>query len=628
MSTTHEVSSRGFPSLLTCQLSAALNDQLFKSALMTWITTREATFYGVAPASMLGLTSALFIAPFFLFSATAGQLADRFDKTLIVRLAKLAELAIMTIAALAFARESLGLMLLALFLLGTHSAVLGPVKYGILPQLVNEQELVKANAFMETGTFLSILGGTVFGATLVLSEHGQALLSLCLLGLACVGFLASLTLPQLQPANPGLRVQLLPFGPTAEILRISKRSRTVFLTILGISWFWMLGIMLLSYLPSYVHDTLHAQQSLVTVLLSLFCVGIALGSLLSERISGKRVELALVPVGAIGMTLCLVDLAFAHVNAGSAQHLLSTGEFFARTGSVRLALDLMVLAMFGGLYTVTHYTLIQARAHPSERARVVAGNNLWNSLFMVVGSLLLTVCTHYELSSALLYGCLAALSALLSLAACLTLPEFLMRLFAALLGRVMYRLRVRGVSNIPEEGPVLLVCNHVSFNDWLVLAGSVKRPIRFVMDHNMAKLPGVSLLLRGGKVIPIAPEHEDKELMERAFVRIAEELKNGEVVCIYPEGKITRTGQLNSFKAGVERIVRETNVRVVPMAVHGLWGSFFSRKDGPAMQKLPRRFRAPLTLQIGTPVAPENASAKRLEGEVKLLLEQARTHRT
>jgi 1-acyl-sn-glycerol-3-phosphate acyltransferase len=444
-------------------------------------------------------------------------------------------------------------------------------------------------------------------------------------GLATLGLVASLCLPSLAPADPTLRVQLLPFAPTREILRISARSRIVLLTILAISWFWMLGIVLLSFLPGYVHDTLRVEQDLVTLLLSLFCVGIAAGSLLSERVSGKHLELALVPVGALGMTLCLFDLYFAQLAPSVAGELATLAQFFARPGSLRFAIDLFVLAQLGGLYSVPLYTLMQRRAQPSERARVIAGNNLWNALFMVVGSVLLTLFTHYVQERALLFLGLGLASLVLTLSACLVLPEYLLRFAAALLGRVMYRLRVRGKSNIPEQGPVLLVCNHVSFNDWLVLAGSVERPIRFVMDHRMAALPGLKLLLRGGKVIPIAPEHEDKALMEQAFVRIAEELAKGEVVCIYPEGKITHTGQLNPFKAGVERILRNTQVHVVPMAVHGLWGSFFSRKDGPAMKKLPRRFRAPLTLQIGTPIAAPAASARRLEGEVRRLLEQARS---
>jgi 1-acyl-sn-glycerol-3-phosphate acyltransferase len=201
------------------------------------------------------------------------------------------------------------------------------------------------------------------------------------------------------------------------------------------------------------------------------------------------------------------------------------------------------------------------------------------------------------------------------------LPEFLIRFLAWILGHTMYRLEVRGHENIPETGPVVLVCNHVAFIDPLIVGGSVRRPARFVMDHRIAQTPIASVLFRHSKTIPIAPEHEDKQTMERAFQKIAEELRAGEAVCIYPEGKITKTGEMNAFKAGIERILRETPVPVVPMAVHGLWGSIFSRKGGPALSKLPRRFRAKLTLTIGAPIAPEQASAKLLEERVRTLLE-------
>jgi 1-acyl-sn-glycerol-3-phosphate acyltransferase len=311
------------------------------------------------------------------------------------------------------------------------------------------------------------------------------------------------------------------------------------------------------------------------------------------------------------------------VQPGQGELLLTTSEWLARAGALRLCTDFALLALFGGLFTVPLYTLIQQRAEPGERARVIAGNNVLNSLFMVVGSLLLALSTRAHVPPTGIFLGLALLSLASSVFVYRLLPEFLLRFCASLLGRTMYRLRVRGAENIPDEGAMVLVCNHVAFNDWLVLAGSVRRPIRFVMDHRMAALPGLASLLRQGKIIPIAPEHEDKAVMEQAFERIRAELHTGEIVCIYPEGKITKTGELNTFKTGVERILKETRVRVVPMAIHGLWGSVFSRKNGPAMAKLPRRFRARLTLQIGAPVSPEEASAKRLEGEVRKLLQAA-----
>jgi 1-acyl-sn-glycerol-3-phosphate acyltransferase len=612
----------GFAALFASQLSAALNDNLLKNALMIWITTRQASLAGIAPSAMLGLVSALFIAPFFLFSASAGQLADRYEKTIIVRAVKVAELLIMGVAAAGFLADSLPLMLTALFLMGMHSAVLGPAKYAVLPQLVAASSLVEANALVEMGTFLAILLGTVAGGVMVGMEQGARFVAGGVLVIAVLGLAASLAMPRLSAGDKDVRVHLNPVTPMLEILRITARTRAVFLSVLGISWFWLLGVVMLSFLPAYVHDTLRAGPAVVTALFSLFCVGIALGSLLTERISGQNLELGLVPFASIGMTACLVDLFFVDASAQVAE-LSTLSEFYARPGAVRLSIDLFMLAMFGGLFTVPLYTLIQQRAEPSERSRTIAGNNIWNALFMVVGSLLVTFFQGSGLPARWMFLILAGLSLASAAYIYSLLPEFLLRFLAWILGRVLYRLEVRGHEHVPETGACVVVANHVAFNDWLIVAGSLRRPARFVMDHHMAKLPIVSTLLRHGKVIPIAPAHEDAALMERAFSRIAEELRAGEVVCIYPEGKITKTGEMNPFKPGIERILKETPVPVVPLAVHGLWGSFFSRKDGPAMSKLPRRFRARLTLQIGQAVPPEAASAAGLEREVKALLSQA-----
>jgi 1-acyl-sn-glycerol-3-phosphate acyltransferase len=242
---------------------------------------------------------------------------------------------------------------------------------------------------------------------------------------------------------------------------------------------------------------------------------------------------------------------------------------------------------------------------------------------MVLGSLGLAALTSAGASSAFVFGTLSALCAAACIVGYRRLPEFVIRLLVSVLSRVFYRLEVHGKENVPSEGPAIIVLNHVSFNDWMVVAASVRRPVRFVMDHRINALPVVRTFFRHGKTIPIAPAHEDAALMEDAFAKIRAELADGQLVCIYPEGKITKTGLLNPFKAGVERILAETQVPVVPMAVHGLWGSIFSRKDGPALRKWPRRFRARLVLEIGAPVAPDVASARGLEQRVAGLLARA-----
>lgn len=611
----------GFLPFFATQLLSAFNDNFFKNALVLWISVRQASLMGLSPAQMLSLCSGVFIAPFFFLSATAGQLADRFEKTLVVRAVKLAEVVILALAAFGLFTSSLWPMLAALFLMGVHSAFLGPVKYSILPQLVASDELVEGNALVEMGTFLAILGGTILGGVLVLEEpHGPRWVAMCLLVIAVAGLSMSFRMIRLPSGDPSIAIHRNPFTPTFEILRIVKRSRAVFLSVLGISWFWFFGAVLLSLLPVYARETLHAHERVVTLFLSVFCIGIAFGSLFTERLSGKYLELGLVPFGSIGMTLCTLDLYFVGAPTSVPSAPLDISGFLTTEHAYRILADLFGMAMFGGFFTVPLYTLIQQRAEPHERSRVVAGNNILNALFMVAGAVLLGVLDALGLSVPSVFLVLAGLSLLAAIYIYSLLPEFLIRFWAWIFGRVMYRLQVNGHENIPESGPVVLVCNHVAFNDSIIVAGAVRRPARFVMDHRIAQTPVASLLFRHGKTIPIAPMHEDPELMERAFQRIAEELRAGEVVCIFPEGKITKTGEMNPFKAGIERILRETPVPVVPMAIDGLWGSVFSRKDGPAFRKLPRRFRARLTLNIGQPIAPSEASAKTLEEKVRSML--------
>lgn len=614
---------RGFLALFITQLLSAFNDNFLKNAVVIWIGATQAQLFGLSPNVMISLCSGVFTLPFFLFSATAGQLADRYEKPRLIRYIKLAEIGIMAFAAFGFLRADLTVLLVGIFLLGMHSAFLGPIKYSILPQMVSADELVAGNALVEMGTFLAILAGTIGGGLLVIADGGALIVAGSGVFWAALGYIASRRIPYLAPVAPDLRVQLNPLTPTLEILRITRGTRAVFLSVLGISWFWFFGAAFLTVLPGYARDTLHAHEHVVTLFLSVFCVGIALGSLLCEKISGKYLELGLVPFGSIGMTLFTLDLflvgAPAHA-AGVAP--LSVSAFLVSPGAVRVLADLFGIALFGGFYTVPLYTLIQQRSEPSVRSRVVAGNNILNALFMVAAALLLARLFAMRLSVPQIFLVIALLNAAVAVYIYSLLPEFLLRFVIWILSRTLYRLTLVGHERIPETGAAVIVCNHVSFVDFMILAGSVRRPVRFVMDHRIAAAPGLSLLFKQGKTIPIAPEREDKETMERAFARIAAELREGELVCIFPEGKLTKSGEMNAFKTGIERIVRETPVPVVPMALHGLWGSMFSRMPREGV-KLPRRFRSQLTLVVGDPVPAERVTAAGLETSVRTLLAQA-----
>jgi 1-acyl-sn-glycerol-3-phosphate acyltransferase len=613
---------KGFFALFVTQLLSAFNDNFFKNAVIIWISATQAQLFGLSPEVMISLCSGVFILPFFAFSATAGQLADRYEKPKLIRVIKLAEIAIMAVTALGFWQGSLSVLLGGIFLMGVHSAFLGPVKYSILPQMVAPDELVAGNALVEMGTFLAILAGTIGGGLLVLMDGGPVWTGVAGVVFAVLGYIACLRIPALPAVAPELVVSYNPVTPTLEILRITKKTRAVFLSVLGISWFWFFGAVFLTVLPSYARNTIGAHEHVVTLFLSVFCVGIALGSLLCEKLSGKNLELGLVPLGSIGMTLFTLDLFL--VGTPDAAHSLPLGvsTFFATHEGPRILADLFGIALFGGFYTVPLYTLIQQRAEPSERARVVAGNNVLNSLFMVVASVMLSLLFAAKLSVPQIFLVLALLNAAVAIYIYTLLPEFLLRFVVWIMSCTMYRLTLVGHERVPQTGAAVLVCNHVSFVDFMIVAGSVRRPVRFVMDHRIAATPGLSLVFRAGKTIPIAPAHEDKALMDAAFDRIAAELRDGEMVCIFPEGKLTKSGEMNPFKSGIERIIERTPVPVVPMALHGLWGSMFSRIEKSGLP-LPRRLRSQLTLVVGEPIAPEQVSAALLEERVRALHDEA-----
>lgn len=582
---------RRFASLFLTQLAGAFNDNLFKNALVIMITFRAAN------AQLVALAGGLFILPFFLFSATAGQLADKLSKTKLIRVVKLAEIAVMAVAAYGFVVDDLDLLLGVLFCMGLQSAFFGPAKYSVLPELLAERDLVGGNALVEMGTFVAILAGTIAGGiAIAVDARGPAIVAIAVVIVAIAGFVASLFIPSLPAAAPELEISRDPIRPTLETYRITKANRPVFLSILGISWFWFLGASLITLLPLYAKGELAGDESMVTFMLALFCVGIAAGSLLCERLSHRQLELGLVPFGSIGMSLFLVDL-FA---IGSTPSV------------IRASVDLAGLATFGGLFTVPLYTMIQQRSDPATRSRVIAGNNILNAAFMVVASLMLMGLFALGLDIPRIFGVLAILNAAVAVYVYTVIPEFLLRFVAWILANVMYRVRVTGREHIPEHGAAVLVCNHVSFVDWLLVASACPRPVRFVMYHRYANIPLAGFLFRDAKVIPIAPASESETTLDAAYDRIAEELEDGEIVCIFPEGRLTEDGQLGTFKRGIERIVARTPVPVIPMALDGMWGSFFSK----AGTKPFARMWSKVSLAITPPLDPQTVEADRLRAVV------------
>ena len=611
--------TRRFGPFFATQFLGAFNDNLFKNALVVLLTFQAAQWTTLAPELLANLAAAIFILPFFLFSATAGQLADKFDKARLARLVKVFEAGIMVVAAAGFHWHSLYLLLSCLFMLGLHSTLFGPVKYAILPQQLREEELVGGNALIEAGTFVAILLGTLVGGLLAGLDRGTDWIAFGCLTVAVAGYLVSRRIPAAPAPVPELRLNPNPFSETWRNIGFARENRTVFLSILGISWFWLFGALFLAQFPAYAKNVLGGSESSVTLLLATFTFGIGIGSLLCERLSAGQVEIGLVPFGSIGLSLFGLDLAFASPVAGAHAPLDALALLMA-PGMAHVLADLFAIGLFGGFFIVPLYALVQLRSNPAQRARIIAANNIVNALFMVVGAVAAAELLLAGLSIPQLFGVAAVCNAAVAVFIYGLVPEFLLRFIVWLLVHTVYRLDKRDIARLPEEGAALLVCNHVSFVDALVITAACRRPIRFVMDHRIFRWPILSFVFRAGRAIPIAPAKEDPRLLEQAFDEVAAALGNGELVCIFPEGRITGDGEMGPFRPGIARILARTPVPVVPLGLSGLWGSVFSRRDGSVLARpwRARPFRR-IAIAVGEPLPPSGAEPVALRERVSAL---------
>jgi 1-acyl-sn-glycerol-3-phosphate acyltransferase len=448
---------------------------------------------------------------------------------------------------------------------------------------------------------------------------GIAGVAVSAMAISAAGIAMSRFIPLAPAADPGLKINWNPLTETWRNLRFTAQNRTVFLSILGISWFWFYGSMFITQFPNLAKNVLDASEHVVTLLLVVFSIGIGVGSLLCERLSGRKVEIGLVPFGSIGLTLFGVDLWLA-AEMHAAHGPQELAQFVRDASHWRMLFDLYMIGMFGGFYIVPLYALIQTRSDPAHRSRIIAGNNILNAVFMVVAAALAIGLFAAGLTIPQLILVTALLNAAIAIYIYLLVPEFLMRFIVWMLIHSVYRLEKSGLEHLPEEGPALVVCNHVSFVDALIIAAACRRPVRFVMDHRIFKLPVISFVFRTGKAIPIAPAKEDAAMMERAFAEVAKALRQGDVVCIFPEGRITDSGEMAPFRPGLKRILEETPVPVVPMALRGLWGSFFSRMGGAAMSK-PWRARpfAKIGLAVGVLVPAAMSTPEGLQAQVREL---------
>jgi 1-acyl-sn-glycerol-3-phosphate acyltransferase len=614
---------RRFAPFFWTQFLGAANDNIFKNAFVVFVTF-GAMQSGLDAATIVNLIGAMFIAPFVIMSATSGQIADKIEKSRLIRWIKVFEIVIMLVGFAGFYWQNLTLLFVALGLLGVHSALFGPVKYAILPQHLRTEELVGGNGLVEMGTFVAILLGTVAGGVVVaIKPHGELGAAGLALAVAVAGWITSRSIPLTPAPAPELRINWNPFSETWQNLKFAQQDAVVWRSMLGISWFWFYGAVYLAELPAFTRSVLGSDEHVFTLLLAIFSIGIGVGSLLCERMSGRKVEIGLVPFGSIGLTLFAVDLWLA--SGGLVSHVEEgITAFLAHPASWRILADILLLGVFGGFYIVPLYALIQERSAPSHRSRIIAANNILNAIFIVVSAGIAIGLLKSGLSIQQLFLVIGLMNAAVALYIYSLVPEFLMRFLAWLLIHSVYRVKQEGLDNIPQSGPCVVVCNHVSYVDAVVIAGCVRRPIRFVMDHRIFRIPLLSFIFRTMRTIPIAPAKEDAALKDRAIIEARKAIENGEVVGIFPEGRLTDTGEMNFFRPGVQQIVAVAPAPVVPMALRGLWGSFFARAhDGKAMRGWLGLFPT-IALVAAPPVAPAEATPDALFAAVKALRGDAR----
>ncbi|MGV8944070.1 MFS transporter [Thermomonas sp.] len=615
---------RRFLPYFVVQALGAFNDNVYRQAIIGLLafmavgSNEKALYANLAPA--------IFILPYFLFSATAGQIAERLEKQKLIVITTTMEIVVMSLAAVGFLLQSMPVLLVALFCTGLQSTLFGPVKYSILPSVLKPEELTGGNGLVEMGTSVAILVGMIFGGLIfqLAGDNGTYVAAVSVIALAVIGNTVARRIPKVDAGDPTLKVDWNLLRESLRIWQLTRKQLAVRNAVLGVSWFWFVGTVLTAQLPVYAETNLGGTQNLYIFALALFSLGVGIGSMSCEKLSGRTVEIGLVPLGAFGVSAFMLDLYFARPGQALAAGL-SVMEFARAPGSWRIMLDLTGIGLFTGFFVVPLFALIQSRTPRTELARVISGMNIQNAMFIVAAALIgIALQRVFGWSIPQVFLALAIANALVAIWIFTIVPEFLMRFLSWVLVRTLYRLRLHGIEQyVPDEGAALLVCNHVSYMDALILSACMPRPARFVMYYRIFNIPVMRWIFRTAKAIPIAGARENPDVMQRAFDAVDAALAEGELVCIFPEGALTKNGEIAPFKSGVEKILARANdagrpVPVVPMALRNMWGSLWSKRDSRlGLMRVPHRFRAHIEVVADTPIDGRTATAAMLEAKVR-----------
>jgi acyl-[acyl-carrier-protein]-phospholipid O-acyltransferase/long-chain-fatty-acid--[acyl-carrier-protein] ligase len=593
----------GFWALIVTQFQGAFSDNVLRYLLLGIVVGP-----GLSEKSgnrLVSVIMLLFSVPFILFSMSGGFLADRYSKRSVTIGTKFMEIGSMLIATLGLALHSLPLELAGLALVATQAALFGPSKYGLLPELLPEKRLSWGNGVIELGTFLAIISGTVVGGVMADRLHGHEVYGgYILVALACVGVLTSLGVDRVPPAAPTKKYRPNFLGDLWANIGLMRKDRPLFLAVLGNTYFWFLGALLMSTVLVYGKFVLGISTEKSAYLNAALAIGIGLGSLAAGYLSAGKIEYGLIPLGSIGITAITLSLGFVH------------------TGFIGVAVLLSLLGFFSGFFAVPVNALVQHRPNEDQKGGVIAATNLLSFVGTGLAAgvyYLFTSVAHLNPRGVFLAS--AVMTAAGTVYVLILLPEWFMRLILWVVTNTVYRITIVGRDNIPEKGGALFVCNHMSFVDALLLIASTDRPIRFLVFKGIYDVPIIKPWAKMMKAIPISSEQRPREMI-RSLREASETLRQGDVVCIFAEGQITRTGQLLPFRRGFERIMKGVDVPIVPINLDGVWGSIFSFERGRFLWKVPRQIPYPVTVSFGKPL-PATSNATEVRRAVQELQSEA-----
>ncbi|MGV7220858.1 MAG: acyl-[ACP]--phospholipid O-acyltransferase [Nitrospinales bacterium] len=596
---THLLKTKRFLPLFLTQFLGAFNDNVFKNALVILITYSAAKNSSLSPQIMVTAAAGIFILPFFLFSAIAGQMADKYVKAKLIQSIKLIEIVLMICASIGFYFESPNFLMLVLFLMGTQSAFFGPVKYGILPDQLHRDELISGNALIEAGTFVSILLGTILGGLLILVGGGSTIISSMVIMVAVIGWVCSRFIPSGAPADPDIKIQANIIVSTYQIVQHIREKPAVFRSILGISWFWLFGASFLSQFPTFGKDIIGGNEQVVTLFLAVFSIGIGIGSLFCNKLLKGEIAATYVPLGILGMTVFTIDLFFAIGSAGrtSGDELIGVMAFLSTFSNWRILFDLFSIAVCGGLYIVPLYAIMQSMCEEDHRSRTIAGNNVMNAFFMVVSALGITFFLANDFSVTQVFLVIAILNGVVAVYVSTLLPEAIVRSFLQWVFHTLYRVEIKGFENYRKaDSRTIIVANHLSYLDAALLGAYIPDRVTFAINTNVSKQWWMKPFLFLADTFALDPTYP---LSTRALIS---EVKKQQKVVIFPEGRLTATGSLMKIYEGPSMIADKAEAKLLPICITGAQYTPFSRLKGKVrirlFPKITLTFMEPVSLKL------------------------------